>query len=126
MENDEHMVWQYAFDSDIIKKNRIEPDYSQMEYTIIREELSLSQMAKTCYDSIEFEIKLVYNLPLKMSQIIRMGLDISASRLDKMLIMGIITLLPTGTTQKQKIKNGIKMILDCGKLRKFLQKIDNQ
>lgn len=121
MENDEHLAWQYAFDSDMVKRNHAEHDYSQMEYTIIREELSLSQIAETDSGLVEFEIKLDYNPTLKLSRIIRMGLDISSSRLDRMLSMGIISVLPAGTTQKQKVKNGMKVVLDTGKLKAFLQ-----
>lgn len=126
MENDENLAWQYAFDSDIVKRNNVEPDYSQKEYNIIKEELSLSQMIETGSDFIEFEIKLNHNLPLKLSQIIKTGLDISTSRLDKMLSIGIISVQPIGTSQKQKVKNGMKVLLDSAKLKTFLQEIANE
>ena len=121
MDNDEHLAWQYAFDYDTVKRNNVELDYSCMEYKIIKEDLSLYRMVELGYESVEFVIKANYNLPFKLSQIIRMGLEISSSRLDKMLSMGIISVLPIGTIPKKKVKDGTKVILDSGKLKTFLQ-----
>lgn len=126
MQNDEQQAWQYALDSDVAKRNQVEHDYSQMQYNIIREELSLSQIAEIGSDFVEFEIKLDHSLPLKLNQIIRTALDISSTRLDKMLSLGIISVLPAGTSQKQKIKNGISVVVDTLKLKSLLQEVSNE
>lgn len=125
IDNDDSLARQYAFDSEIVKKNRIEPDYSQIEFNVIKEDLSMWQLAEIDTDIIEFEIKTEYNMIIKLNHIIKESLEISTSRLSKMLSMGIIQLFPAGTTQKQKVQNGMKVILVNSKLKVFLQEIPN-
>ena len=116
-DNDETLAWQYAFDSGILLKNKVEVDYSNIEYDIVRQNQSLQVLTDTSSDLIEFEIKAFYCLALKVSSVIRICLDISNSQLDKMLDTGVLILHPAGVSPKHKVKNGMKIMLDCSKLQ---------
>ncbi|MDU1891786.1 MAG: DUF1062 domain-containing protein [Dysgonomonas sp.] len=122
MMNDEATVWQYAFDSDIIARNNIEADYSDIRYEIVREDISLEKMDQMEEDRFVFTINMKYNLNLKLTSVIRECFEISLNQLDKMLQAGVISIFPVGAIKKYKVKNDVKIEIDGEKLKKYLNK----
>jgi len=118
--NDEETAWRYAFDPQIISKNNMELDYSNVEYDIIHENISLKDILYMKEDLIEFEIKARFNLDLKLTVVIRKCFDISSNQLEKMISAGIITILPLCSIKKCRIKNGIRITIHKRKLKDFL------
>jgi len=122
-DNDETLAWQYAFDLDILQKNKVEIDYSNVEYDIIRQHESLFAMSNTSSDLIQFEIRNSYSVSLKLNHVIKVCLDISNSQLESMLSTGILTLYPIGTALKHKAKDEMKIVIHCEKLKKLMNEI---
>lgn len=120
--NDENTAWQYAFDPETIRKNSMELDYSNIEYDIIHEGITLEDILNIEGDLVEFEIKTSLNLNLKLTSVIRRCFDISLNQLEKMLSGGVITILPLGSVNKCKVKDGITVIVHKGKLKAYFNK----
>ncbi|SHE41523.1 DUF1062 domain-containing protein [Pedobacter caeni] len=119
-DNDEETAWKYVFDADTIRRNRMEFDYSNVEYTIIHDHTTLQDIGNMTEDLIEFEVKSSFNLDLKLSHVIRKGFDISLNQLEKMLGAGVITVMPLCVLKKCKVKNGITVIVHPEKLKVYL------
>ena len=120
--NDVETAWKYAFDPEIIKSNKIEADYSNIEYDITGDILSLEEIANQFENLIEFEIGVQYHLNLKLTYIIRQAFNISLSQLEQMLSLGVIQVLPLGQVKKRKLKDKVKLIVNSDKLKIFLAK----
>lgn len=120
MMNDENTAWKYAFETETIQKNSMEPDYSNIEYDIIHEDITLEDILKMDKDLIEFEIKTNFNLNLKLTSVIRECLNISLNQLGKMLSAGVITISPLISVNKCRIKEGIIVTIHREKLKIYL------
>lgn len=120
-ENDESLAWKYTFDRDILRRNNVEPDFSNFEYNIMHESILLSDIPNMKVDRIDFRVQIEYHLPIRLDTIIRKCLGISTSQLDRMLDIGLITMQPDGTDRKHKVRNDMQVILHCENLQKYLQ-----
>lgn len=120
--NDEGTAWKYAFDVETIRRNNLETDYSNIEYEIISENISLHDISAMETEIIEFEIISMYDLDLKLTSIIRKCLDISSGQLEKMLSAGIISVQPSVPVKKCKIRNGIIVSIHKKKLKLYMEK----
>lgn len=119
-ENDESLAWKYAFDGAILKRNSVEPDFSNFEYDIIYESPLLPDILNMEIDQIEFRIQIEYNLPLRLDTIIRKCLGISSGQLEKMLDTGLMSIQPDGTIKKHKVRKDMVVVLHCENLHKHL------
>ena len=119
-DNDEETAWKYIFDADTIRRNRMEFDYSNVEYNIVHDHATLREICHMEAGLIEFEIKSSFNLDLKLSHVIRKCFDISLNRLEEMLSAGVIVVLPECAVRKCKVKNGITVTAPIEKLKVFL------
>lgn len=120
MMNDENTAWKYAFDTETIRKNSMEPDYSNIEYDIIHEDITLEDILKMDKDLIEFEIKTNFNLNLKLTSVIRECLNISLNQLGKMLSAGVIIIPPLISVNKCRVKEGIIVTIHREKLNIYM------
>lgn len=120
--NDAETAWKYAFNPDVINANKIVADYSQIEYKMGGDIMSLEEIAQQMEELIEFEIKFEYSLGLELSYIIRKNLDISLSQMEEMLSAGVISIYPPGPVRKAKVKAGQKVIVSRAKLLRYLEK----
>lgn len=119
-DNDEETAWKYVFDADTIRRNRMEFDYSNVEYDIIHDPIALLEICNMEADVIEFEIRSRFNLDLKLTHVIRKCFDISLNRLEEMLSAGVIVVLPECAVRKCKVKNGITLTVPIEKLKAYL------
>jgi hypothetical protein len=119
-DNDEETAWKYVFDADTIRRNRMEFDYSNVEYDIIHDPVTLQEICNMEADLIEFEIRSRFNLDLKLTHVIRKCFDISLNRLEEMLSAGVIVVLPECAVRKCKVKNGITLTVPIEKLKAYL------
>ncbi len=120
--NDIDAAWKYAFDKETMNRNRIEADFSQIEYMIIGDVLSLEAIANMKEQLIEFIIGISYPLELKLTYVIRKSLNISLKQLEEMLSSGIISVFPQSPVKKKKVKDGMQVIINREKLEKYLVK----
>jgi len=120
--NDETTAWKYAFNPDVINMNKVITDYSQIEYEMTGDLMSLEEIKDQAEELIEFEIKFDFNLDLDLAYIIRKNLNISLSQLEEMLSAGVISIYPPGPVRKAKVKYGQKVIVSRAKLEKYMNK----
>lgn len=119
--NDADTAWKYAFDPDVINANKIEADYSEIEYSMGGDVMSLDEISQQFEDLIVFEIDFNYKLNLDLSHIIRRNLNISLSQMEEMLSAGVITVYPPGPVKRAKAKPGQQVIISRAKLIKYLE-----
>lgn len=118
--NDKDTAWKYAFDADIARKNNMEPDYSKIEYTILKDNISLQDMLYMEEEQIEFEIKSLYNFNLKLTTIIRECFNISLNQLEAMAEEEVIIISSQMPLRKIKVKDRQRIIVNRTKLEQYL------
>ena len=80
--NDVDTSWRYAFRKDVIEQNKVDADFSRITYTMGGDILSLEQMCEAEEDLIEFEIKSLYDIDLKLTFVICENLNVSMKQLE--------------------------------------------
>lgn len=122
LKNDVDTAWKYAFNFETINRNKIAADFSNIEYRITGDILTLDEIQEQEESLIEFEIGVKYNLDLKISYVIRQGLAISLSQMEDMLSAGVITIFPIGPVKKRKLQDGDKVTINRDKLKIYVEK----
>lgn len=116
-ENDKNLAWEYAFSSEIGRKNKVELDYSSVEYEVLHSGISINDLLNTEDEIIAFKIQTRFELGLKLSSIVRFCLGMSASLLNK-IIEAEAVYTPEGYSfKKHKVKNGDVVLINKEKLR---------
>lgn len=116
-ENDKNLAWEYAFSSEIGRKNKVELDYSSVEYEVLHSGISINDLLNTEDEIIAFKIQTRFELELKLSSIVRFCLGVSASLLNK-IIEAEAVYTPEGySLKKHKVKNGDVVLINKEKLR---------
>ena len=115
--NDEDIAWEYAFSSEIMRKNSVEIDYSSVEYEIIHDDISINSVQGADDDMIAFKIQSRFEFGLKLSSVVRSCLGLSAKQLDQMIDARTIFTLEDYSLKKRKIKNGDTIMINKEKLR---------
>ncbi len=121
LDNDIKTAWRYAFNKDVIKKNRVIVDYSKIEYIMSGDILLLEEISNREEDFVEFEIKFDYDIELDIAYVIRKNLMISVSQFNRMIDNDIISTYPSYTGKRLKVKYGQKVIINRKKLQSFLK-----
>lgn len=124
--NDEDTAWKYAFDTDIIRKNTMELDYSNVEYDIIGEIIEFKDVANMEENIIQYLIKSDFDLNLKLTHVIRRGFNISSNELEKLLSAGVITISPLCSVKKSKIRDGMIITVHCSKLKTYVRQLQDE
>lgn len=116
-ENDKNLAWEYAFSSEIGRENKVELDYSSVEYEVLHSGISINDLLNTEDEIIAFKIQTRFELELKLSSIVRFCLGVSASLLNK-IIEAEAVYTPEGySLKKHKVKNGDVVLINKEKLR---------
>jgi len=123
--NNSETAWKYAFDLDIINKNKVQVDYSEIKYLFSGNILTLKEIAEQEVDLIEFEIKVKYNIDFRLAKLIKSNLNISNVQLEQMLSNGVITMFPVETNKRSNVMNGQKIIINREKICEYLAKPDD-
>jgi len=89
LQNDTNTAWRYSLDVETMRRNRLELDYSEIQYDIIQQPVTLDEITSMDAESIEFSIKNPANINLKLSSIIRECLHISLNQLERMIGAGV-------------------------------------
>lgn len=116
-QNDKNTAWQYSFDMDTIRKNKMELDYSHVNYDIECESISLEDIVSMKCDLIEFEVNTNFDINLRLTSLIRRYFALSANQLEKMLNTEVITISAHGPAKKCKITNGVIVRIHRSKLK---------
>lgn len=123
LSNDTNIAWNYSSDLELMKRNNVEVCYKSIKYDIIHQIISLDDIINMEEEKIEFCIITKYNTHLKLSSVIRQCLNISISKLEKMIAAKILE-LPEGIHLKKCIiKDQMLITLDSHKLKDFIEQL---
>jgi len=121
--NDPDTVWQYAFDTEVIRRNDLEQDNTRFEYDVIHENITLKKLSTMDADIITFKIKTAYNLDLKLSRVVRQCFGISVNILKKLSDTGIFIMNAETVLKKCKIRDGVTVVVDRERLAGFIGRV---
>lgn len=117
LENDEELSWEYAFSSEIGRKNNVEFDYSSVEYDIVHDDISINDILETDNEIVTFKIQTHFEFGLKLSTVIRHCLGLSTNLLNQMIEAEAIFTLEGYSLKKHKVKNGDVILISREKLQ---------
>lgn len=116
-ENDENLAWEYAFSSETGRKNGVEPDYSNVEYEIQHDNISINDILNAEDEIVAFKIKTSFEFGLKLSSVIRFCLGLSANLFNQ-VIKAEAVFTPEGyPIKKHRVKNGDIVLVSKETLR---------
>lgn len=121
LENNETIAWEYAFSSEIGRKNNVELDYSSVEYEILHDNISINDILSTSNELIAFKIQTRFDFELKLSSVIRLCLGLSANQLNQMIEAKAIFMAEDCFVKKRKVKNGDVVLISKEKLKASLR-----
>ncbi|ASK32706.1 hypothetical protein CEY12_07090 [Chryseobacterium sp. T16E-39] len=115
--NNKEIARGYAFSYEIMRKNNIEMDLDTIEYDIQHTAISIDDILNSNHTTVLFKIKYPFDFSLKLSTLIRICLQLSASQLNKLITAKAILVQERHLLKKHKIKNGDIIQIDRDKLR---------
>lgn len=115
--NDKETAWEYAFSSEIGKKNNVEIDFGTVEYQIKYNGDQLEDLLKSDYSSIVFRIDYPFNFQIKTSSIIKTCLNLSTNQLNKLIEAKVIYVQGSPLLRKHKVRNGDFVQINLMKFR---------
>lgn len=118
--NDEELAREYAFSAEIMRKNKVEPDYSSMEYEVLHEDISVNDLLDTANETLAFKIQTRFEFGLKWSAVVRECLGLSASQFNRMVEAKAIFTPEGYPLKKHKIKNGDTILVNKEKLQSII------
>lgn len=121
-ENNTEMAWEYAFSHDIRRKNNVEADPDSVEYEIRHNEIQEEEMMNPDSEMLTFKIKCPFDFNLRMSAVIRGGLNLSSAQLNRLIETDAIWLDGKPLQKKHKIKNGDIVQVHKAKLKSIWYK----
>jgi len=121
-ENDTATSWEYAFSTEMGRKNNVELDFSSVEYEIHDDIISIVDLLNQESDTIVFKIKCPYVFNIKLSLVIRKCLNLSANQLNHLIETKAVYSTGIKSINSHRIKNGDTIQLDKEKLYVYIQK----
>jgi len=119
-ENSEAAAWEYAFSLETARRNNVEVDYSNVEYEIRHDPVSVDDLLCSGHECIAFKIHTRFEFGLKLSAVIRTCLGLSASRLEQLVEAKAIFTSGNCPLKKHKVRNGDLVWVDREKLREAM------
>jgi len=116
-ENDEPTAWEYAFSTEIGRKNNVELDYSSIEYEIQYDAVSTNDILSSDNEFIAFKIQTRFEFGLKLSSVIRYCLRLSVNQFSQMIEAKEISTPENYSLKKHKVKNGDIVLISREKLQ---------
>ncbi|WP_459190018.1 DUF1062 domain-containing protein [Parabacteroides sp. APC149_11_2_Y6] len=121
-ENDEDLSREYAFSSEIGRKNNVELDYDSVEYEIQHDGISINDILNAEDAFVAFKIQTRFEFGLKLSSVVRLCLGLSANLLNQMIESEAIFTPEGYPLKKRKVKNGDIVLVNKEKLQSFYAK----
>lgn len=120
--NDETMAWEYAFSSEIGRKNGVELDYSGVEYEILHDNISIDDILNMEDEIIVFKVHTRFEFGLKLSSVVRLCLGLSANQLTQLIKTKAIFTPEDYPLKKHKVKNGDVVLISKEQVRACISK----
>lgn len=123
LENDTEIAWKYAFSAEISRKNNVELDFKSVEYDILYDTISVEDILNSDSEIVTFKIKYPYDFNLKLSSVIRICLQLSATKLNKLIEAKVISIQEKYLHKKHKVKNEDIVQINIEKLKSVYTKL---
>lgn len=117
LENNTEIAWRYAFSREISQKNKVELDFSSVEFDILYEYISIEEILNFDCEIVKFKIKYPFDFRLKLSSLIRICFKLSANKLEKLIEGKVISIQEKPLQKKHKLKNEDVVQVNIEKLR---------
>ncbi|GET23975.1 hypothetical protein NT017_03040 [Prolixibacter sp. NT017] len=117
LENNTETVWAYAFSHEVSRRNNVELDFDSVEYDVKHENVSIEDILNFYTEAVAFKIKCPFDFRLKLSSVLRVCLELSASRLNKLIEEGVISVQEKHLEKRHKVKDGDIVQINSEKLR---------
>lgn len=112
--NDKDLIWEYAFNSDILKQNNAEVKYD-MEYVVYKDEIDIETNGQ-----VNILIKCPYNFNLRLNKFLQKHLGIKRKVIDELIEDKIIDLKENIDIKKYKIKRELEISIDYEKIKEII------
>ena len=120
LNNDKETAWKYAFDVEIMNKNKTKFLYDSIDYSIIGEDFDIAAASS---NPVSVLIKSQYRFNLRLDRLLREKLEISRNSLYDLVEAGHIKFKPNINIRKHKLKEDMQMYVqelsnedqECGK-----------
>lgn len=119
-ENNTEIAWEYAFSHEIRRKNNVEADTDSVEYEILYHEIHEEEMINPDSEMLTFKIKCPFDFNLRISAVIRIALNLSSAKLNRLIEADAIWFDGKPLLKKHKIKNGDIVQVHKAKLKSVL------
>lgn len=118
-ENNRELAWQYAFSTEIRKKNNVEADFDTIKYEIQYEQLFIENLHSTNEDTLSFKVIYAFSFQLKLSTVIRNCLKLSSKQLDRLITMQAITVHGKFLEKKHRVRHEDIVKISCEALKRI-------
>jgi len=115
--NKTEVAWKYAFSREISRKNKVELDFSSVEFDIQFEYISMEAIINFDSEIVKFKIKYPFDFNLKLSSVIRKCFKLSANKLENLINAKVISVRDLPLQKKHKVKNEDIIKVNRAKLR---------
>lgn len=115
-ENDIETSWNYAFSSEIGRKNNVELDFFSVEYEVLHDIVSIADLLNHESNTIIFKIESQYVFNIKLSLIIRKCLNLSANQMNHLIEEKAIYSAGMQSMNNHRVKDGDVIQIDKEKL----------
>ena len=120
LNNDKETAWKYAFDVEVMNKNKTKFLYDSIDYSIIGEGFDIAAVPR---NPVSVLIKSQYRFNLRLDRLLREKLEISRNSLYDLVEAGHIKFKPNINIRKHKLKEDMQMYVqelsneeqECGK-----------
>lgn len=119
-ENDIKTSWIYAFDREVMSRNKINVDYSNINFKISGDEITFKQIIESEEDIVEINLNQEFDVDVKLTDIIKNHFLLSTDGLDKLLSSGALSVYPPGPVKKKMLIGENTIIIIIKNLRKCI------
>lgn len=108
LKNDEQAAQDCSFNLELIRKNEVKVDYSSVEYTVLGEDIKVTDGFSCSY---EITIKTRYKFNLRLDRLLKDKMCISRNDVYRLADTSCVTFCPDVNIRKYKIKEDIRMFI---------------
>jgi len=115
--NNTELAWKYAFSRETSRKNNAAQDFDTVGYDIQTGNFSVEDILNSGDEVVTLKIRYPFDFSLRLSSVIRTGLNLSANKFNKLIEAEGISVPGKNLQKKHKLKNDDIVLVDREKLK---------
>jgi len=119
MANDPETAWKYAFSQETRQKNNAEADLESVEYDVVHNSVTLEDIINGDCEMVTFTVHYPFEFNLRFSSVIRIGLALSSSQLNRLIEAEAVSVHGKPLQKKHKTKDGDIILINREKLKRI-------